>query len=146
MKRCCFALILAAACGHRITDREADLIKATVGVAASELSPSIKLDRLKAIAADLAAADPATQRLGQEECILLQTRATALGREVAAELPLVLEQTGRTDKLSGELQGAIRCVAGARFEPEELAQLLGDDVLEIEALIQPRGPRARKAH
>jgi hypothetical protein len=145
MKRWCCLLLFAAACGHRVTDQEAELLKASVGVAANELASSIKPERLKAIAADLAAADPAIQRLGQEECILLQTRAVTLGREVAAQLPLVLEQTARTDKVSGELQGALHCGTGAPFDPTELQTLLGEDVREIEAMIQPRGPKT-KAH
>jgi hypothetical protein len=120
-----------------MTTREIDLVKASVGVAAGELASSAKLDRLQIIAADLKAADPTTQKLGDAECALLQARAKALGREAASELSLVVHDTDRIDRLSGELQGAVYCQPSSQFDPAKLAKLLGGDALAIEGLVQP---------
>jgi hypothetical protein len=113
-----------------------DLLKASVGVAAAELSSSAALGRVQAISADLKATDPTTQRLGEAECTLLQTRAKALGREAAAELPLVVRDSDRIEHVSGELQGAVHCQASAPFDPPKLAKLLQGDAATLEGLLQ----------
>jgi hypothetical protein len=121
-----------------MTPREVDLVKASVGVATGELLSSAKPDRLQAISADLKATDPTTQRLGEAECTLVQTRAKTLGREVSAELPLVVHATDAIDRLSGELQGAVYCKA-AQFDPAKLGKLLATDANAIEALLHAPG-------
>ncbi len=138
MKRpSCILVLLLAACGHRLTSSETALVKASVGVAAGELSSSATLDRVQAISAALKATAPTAQRLGEAECTLLQTRAKALGREVAAELPLVIHATDQIEQLSGELQGAVHCQPAAPFDPPKLAKLLQGDAATIEGLLQP---------
>jgi hypothetical protein len=119
-----------------MTPREADLVKASVGVAASELASAATLDRVQAISADLKATDVTTQRLGEAECALLQLRAKALGREAAAALPLVVRDTDRVELLSGELQGAVHCQPSAPFEPQKLTMLLQGDAATIASLLR----------
>ncbi len=129
-------ILLTGACGHRVSSREKELIKASVGAAAGELAEMASLEHLQAIATDRKATDPVAQKLGAMECILLQARARTLGREVAAELPLVLKSTDRIDHLSAELQGAVYCTSPAPFDPGVLAKVLRGDASAIEGLLQ----------
>jgi hypothetical protein len=138
MKRLtCLVMLLTVACGRRMTPGEIGLLKASVGAAAGELAAAAAIDRVQAISTDLEATDPTTHRLGEMECTLLQTRAKALGRDAAAELPLVVRETDRVERLSGELQGAVHCLPSAPFDPPKLAKLLQGDATAIEALLQP---------
>jgi hypothetical protein len=125
-----------AACGHRLTPRQASLVKASIGVTAGELSSSAALERLQTISADLKSTEPTAQRLGVAECTLLQERAQTLGREASAELPLVIHDTDLIDRLSAELQGAVHCQIPAAFDPAKMAKLLGGDASKIESLLQ----------
>ncbi|HUB08497.1 MAG TPA: hypothetical protein VMB50_15940 [Myxococcales bacterium] len=115
--------ILLGGCGTHLATRDAVRLRAMLGLAASEVATAADPPRLKTIADDLASSDPATQKLGEAECILLETRAQELGREVAALGPILLPGAD-LERTSADLQGAVSCLAGAPLEAGRVGRTL----------------------
>ncbi len=137
MKRWLIGAILVGGCGTHLSARDARRLQTALGVSASELAVAAEAPRLQAIASDLKANDPATQRLGQAECILLQTRAQTLGRETAAALRLLPGQDpDQIDRVSADLQGAVLCLPGEPFIPGPIGKALRNDVSQVQQAVQ----------
>jgi hypothetical protein len=115
MKRWLVAAALLGACGTHVSDKDQRRLRTAVGVAATELATGAAPARLQMIATELQATDPATQKLGQLDCLMLQTRAEALGREVAAIMPLLARDSSAMERTSADLTGAVQCLPGQPF-------------------------------
>ncbi len=130
-------LLALAGCGVHVSSRDVTLLRANLGVSAGELMASAEKPRLDTIAADLASKDEATHRLGEAECVLLQTRARVLGRETASALPFLVGAGARhLEQVSAELQGAVQCMPGFPFYPDKLAKILGKNAAEVQQSTQ----------
>jgi hypothetical protein len=123
--------ILLGGCGTHLATRDAVRLRAMLGLAASEVATAADPPRLKAIADDLSSADPATQKLGEAECVLLETRAQELGREVAAVAPLLLTGSDM-ERTSADLQGAVTCLAGAPFQAGRIGRTLRESTEKVQ--------------
>ena len=137
------AAALATGCGHRVSRNEATLLGAIVGVSATELQLTIGPAQLDAIAHDLGTQDPVSQKLGLAECVLLQTRAAALGREAAAILPLLGPRPKQLGPVAAELQGAVRCGGAAPFDAAKLGKLLRSNLVQLQAML-PQAAASRR--
>ncbi|MHB8420074.1 MAG: hypothetical protein ACYDCL_18520 [Myxococcales bacterium] len=140
MTRWLFAAALLVGCGTHLSSREARKLRASVGVAAGELAAAADLSRVQVIGTDLHSGDPTTRRLGETECLLLQTKAETLGRETAAVMPLLAgADVRRLEQASGDLQGDLPCLSRGTFKPEEISKRLSDDAARVSQAIQQAG-------
>lgn len=143
MKRWLFVGMLLGGCGTHLSAKDARRLRTSLGVEATTVLTAADTRRLEAIAADLRAPDAPTQKLGQVECLLLQTRAETLGRDVATLMPLLVRDAAPFERVSAALTGAVSCGTGMPFQPDHVAKALRDSALEIQQALEQSERRGR---